>query len=187
MKLEELEGLCPPDVCRTLYTLALSVPSDQAIVEIGSFKGQSTCWLAAGGRDGRGACVWAVDPWDLRGNVTGRFGFADPRTRETFQRQVVDAGLADRITAIRAFSVKAAAAWEGPPIGLLYIDGDHSERAVRADWQSWSPHLAADAIVVFDDLDTPKNPGVRVVVDELAGVLPWERHAGRLAVGRMPA
>lgn len=182
-ELYDLEGLVPDEVCKTLYDLASVVPPDQAIVEIGSYKGKSTCFLAAGAQNGAGARVWAVDPWDLHGNVTGRFGFAEATTRQAFGRQIDAAGLRDRITAIRGFSVNVARKWSGPPIGLLYIDGDHREAAVRADWKAWKRHLAEGATVVFDDLDTPKNPGVRVVVDELAEVLGCEKRAGRLAIG----
>lgn len=39
---------------------------------------------------------------------------------------------------------------------------------------------------MFDDVDTTNNPGVRVVVDELAPFGPWEVVAGRLAVGHAP-
>lgn len=180
---DELEGLIPPEVAVALYELATEVPADLAIVEIGSYKGKSTCALAAGGRDGFGARVWAVDPWDLAGNPTGRFGFAESDTRKAFERQVAEQELGDRVTAIRGFSVAVAKKWSGPPIGLLYIDGDHSESAVRADFHAWCPHLAPGATVVFDDLDTPKNPGVRDVVDELAPILDCWKSAGRLAVG----
>lgn len=177
----------PPEVCRALYELAGYVPADQAIVEIGSYKGKSACWLGAGARAGYGAHVWAVDPWDLRGNVNGRFGFSQIETRVAFGRQVDVAGVRDQITAIRGFSVEVAASWHGPPVGLLYIDGDHAESAVRGDWSAWRPHLApGGATVVFDDLDTPRNPGVRVVVDELAPVLGCRKVAGRLAVGSYP-
>ena len=41
------------------------------------------------------------------------------------------------------------------PIGLLFIDGDHSEEGVRRDWNCWSPQLAADAAIAFDDSDWP--------------------------------
>jgi hypothetical protein len=183
VNLHELEGLVPEEVCNTLYDLASCVPPDQAIVEIGSYKGKSTCFLAAGAKNGLGARVWAVDPWDLNGNITGRFGFAEARTREMFRHQVEEAGLSDHITAIRGFSIAVAKTWDGPPIGLLYVDGDHREAAVRGDWNAWQPHLVEGATVVFDDLDTPKNPGVRVVVDELSEVLGCEKRAGRLAIG----
>jgi MMP 1-O-methyltransferase len=168
-KLDALEGLMNPGVGPALYQLAQQVPSDQAIVEVGSFKGKSTCYLACGSRDGHGAPVVAVDPWDLAGNVYGKHGFTRPVVRETFEAQLKKMRVRGRVLAKQAFSVDAAAVYDGPKIGLLFIDGDHTEAAVRADVEAWSPHLAAGHTIAFDDYDTKPNPGVKRVVWSLAG------------------
>lgn len=181
--LSELRGLIPDEVGEALYELAASVPADQAIVEIGSFKGKSTCYLAAGAKAGEGAKVWAVDPWDTPGNVTGRFGFAEASTREAFEAQLRSARVWSRVTPLQGFSLDVAVKWSGPPIGLLFVDGDHSEAAVRADFEAWKRHLAPGAVVAFDDLDTPKNPGVRRALEGLR--LSYEVRAERLAVVRV--
>jgi hypothetical protein len=183
MKPAELSGLITEEIGQTLQHLAAEVPGDQAIVEVGSFKGKSTCYLAAGGQAGEGAKVWAVDPWDTPGNVTGRFGFAEPSTREAFEAQVRAAQLWDCITPLQGFSIDIAARWSGPSIGLLYIDGDHSEAAVRADFDVWRPHFAPGATVVFDDLDVPRNPGVRAAIESLG--IEFHVEAERLAVHRV--
>lgn len=185
MLLSELEGLIPTEVGEALYEHASRVDPDFAIVEVGSYKGKSTCYLGAGARAGRGAHVWAVEPWDLPGNVTGRFGFAQEATKKAFFRQVKEMGLEDQITAIQAFGVDAASDWDGPRVGLLYIDGDHAAPSVRADFEAWRKHLAPAATVVFDDLDTKRNPGVRRVIDDLRrrGILRCTKQAGRLGVG----
>lgn len=178
----ELEGLMTPATLFELEGLARVVPAYRAIVEIGSYKGQSTCALARGALWGYNAHVWAIDPWDLPGNVTGRFGFADPSTRQAFNRQVELMGLGEQITAQRAFAVDAAREWQGPPVGLLYIDGDHAKASIVADFTAWERHLTPGATVVFDDLDTPRNPGVRRALEALN--LEWEVRAERLAVVR---
>jgi hypothetical protein len=167
MQLTDLRGLITTEVGEALRDLAAAVPADLAIVELGSFKGMSTAHLATGARDGHGAHVWAVDPWDLPGNVYGKHGYSAPIVRDEFERQLRAMRLWSRITPLRAFSVDAATDWTGPAIGLLYIDADHAEAAVRADVHAWTPHLAAGHTLAFDDLDTPRNPGVRVVVEEL--------------------
>lgn len=184
MNPDELEGLITAEVGDTLSIYAAQVPADQAIVEVGSYKGKSTCYLAAGAKSGAGAKVYAVDAWDTAGNVTGRFGFAEPSTREAFERQVRSARLWSRVVPLQGFSTDIAAEWSGPPVGLLFIDADHAEHNVRADFRAWEPHLAPGATVIFDDVDTARNPGVRVVVDEVADVLGCSVEVGRLAVGR---
>jgi hypothetical protein len=37
------------------------------------------------------------------------------------------------------------------PVGLLWIDGDHSYEGVRRDWEAWRRHLVDGALVAFDD------------------------------------
>lgn len=184
MKPEDLSGLIDADQGEVLRALAAAVPAGCAIVEVGSFKGKSTAFLADGARIGGGARVYAVDPWDLPGNPYGKHGFSAPEVREAFESQLKACRLWGRVSPVRAFSVDAAACYDGPPIGLLYIDGDHEEAAVRADVAAWSPHLAADHVIVFDDLDTKRNPGVRVVVDELADRYTVEKVAVRYGVLR---
>lgn len=187
--LAALIGLTSVAACERLADLAAQVPADQAVVEVGVFKGRSACYLAFGALHGKGARVWAIDPWDLPGkrrSSSKATPFSRTATRRKFRRQVRSVGLEDRITAVRAFSVDAAHDWQGPPVGLLHVDGDHRERAVRADWEAWRPHLATGAVVVFDDYnDRPEHAGVRAVVDSLVELRPVTHELGRLAVGRL--
>ena len=37
------------------------------------------------------------------------------------------------------------------PVDFLFIDGDHSYEGLRADWQAWKNHVAADGIVALHD------------------------------------
>lgn len=168
--LAELSGLVSHATGMALAALAAKCPPHQAIVELGSYKGKSAAYLAAGARAGRGAPVHAVDAWDLPGNTTGRHGYAEPGTYEAFCAQLRQVGLWAHVTPHRGWSVEVAAEWPGPEVGLLYIDAGHEEENVRADLEAWLPHLAArGATIAFDDYRTPRNPGVALVVDSL----PW--------------
>lgn len=185
-RIDALEGLVSPEVGLRLAELAAAVPVGRSIVEIGSFKGKSTSYLAAGAFFGGGAMVHAVDPWDLPGNAGGRFGFDNPETLEAFKRQIRLVDLVDRIIVHRNFSVDAARHWGRAgrnAIGLLFIDGSHTAKDVRADWLAWSPYLAHGAVVAFDDYRTPRNPGVAEVVDSLVGMSRWEYEPKPLAIG----
>lgn len=185
MNLSEVQGLITPDVGEALRDLAAQVPSNLAIVELGSYKGQSTAHLATGAKEGNDAQVYAVDPWDLPGNPYGKHGYSAPIVRDEFERQLRALRLWSRVTPIRGFSAEVARDWAGPKVGLLYIDADHAEASVRADVEAWRPHLADGHVLAFDDLDTPRNPGVRVVVDEMTAAGYWiEVRAERLAVLR---
>jgi predicted O-methyltransferase YrrM len=189
--LASLDGLISEGVGLRLMELAASVAAEQAIVEIGSFKGKSTCYLAEGSRQGSGTGVWAIDPWELPGNEPGRHRF--DQARPAFEEQVSRAGLRDWIIAIPAFSTVAAASWTrgtgGRPIGMLYIDGSHLYADVRADFEAWLPLLVDGGIIAFDDYRTPRNPGVERFVDELhAGdtLVGWDFFTPPLAIARKP-
>jgi len=196
--LAQVKGLTPSAVCEELCLLAGQVPADQAIVELGVYKGRSACYLAAGSLAGDGAHVWAIDPWDLPGDRRP-FGALKPRrrkhwveftTRETrlaAKRNVHRNGFREHVTLVRGFSVTEGERWDGPPVGLLYVDGDHRADAVRADFEAWRPHLAPDATVAFDDYAASHGEVIEavdaLVADcELAGL---EVLHGRLAVARL--
>lgn len=185
MTAADIRGLITDELGEQLHALAFDVAQGQAIVELGSFEGKSTAYLAAGALEaGRCVPVYAVDLWDDERNVSGKHHFTDPAHRERFIDNLVDAGLAGHVTAVQADTVEAAKRYDGAPVGLLYIDADHREAAVRQDLQAWRRHLAPGAVVAFDDYGTKKNPGVKRVVDRLR--LPTTVVAERLAVVRMP-
>lgn len=171
----QLEGLISHETGLRLAALAATVPKDQAIVEIGSYKGKSSCYLAKGAQLGKGAHVWCVEAWDTPGNVTGRFGFAEPSTRQAFDAQVKSVGLTSQITPVRGMSVAVAPTWDGRPIGMLYIDATHHYKEVKEDFLAWSLWIPAGGIVVFDDAHhtKPCNRGVGQFVDELRAGNEW--------------
>lgn len=194
--LASLPGHTKTAAGKILYELASAVPSDQAIVEIGVFKAKSACYLGAGAQAGNGAHVWAIDPWDLPGERypyhwkaerPSRHEFTKTETRLLATANVERCGLVDQITLVQGFGAKVGETWDGPRVGLIYIDGDHRARAIRADWKAWSPHFADGAIVAFDD-HVKTCPDVPKVVAELVAkglITRPEQRTRRLALGRV--
>lgn len=191
-ELEALEGLISAEVGELLHNQAAVVPASNAIVELGSYKGKSTAYLARGAIIGHGAPVFAVDAWSeevsaWRNRVLSRLPSA---TYREFLAQLDKAGVRDHVSAIQSLTALAADIWEHHYaeehlVGLLYIDGDHHFDAVLADYRAWRPHLADDALVVFDDYDQVNNPGVLAAVKALAEageIINVEKHAERLAL-----
>jgi predicted O-methyltransferase YrrM len=138
--------------------------SGGAVVEIGSFRGKSAVALALGlsenARPPELQVVYCVEPHEpFVGFYGGKFG---PEDRTEFYRTVLGTGLSDHIALISLPSVQAAKAWN-KPIGLLFIDGDHTLAAVRADITAWQPHLLPGARVIFDDAADPRAGPFAVV------------------------
>lgn len=195
-ELAELDGLISPRVGQLLYKHAALVRAGHSIVELGSYHGKSTCYLATGSATGNRARVYAVDAWSAevsawRSRVLERL---PSPSYATFAAQVDKAGVSDLVTSIRSITTLAADLYadahlypdlHGESVGLLYIDGDHAKEAAMADFRAWRPHLADGATVIFDDYESENNPGVAAAVaaliesNELASA---EKRATRLAV-----
>lgn len=146
-----------------LYNVAASIPSDQAIVELGVYQGGSLQHLDAGARDGHQAQVFGIDAWGLARSYTKNH----LRKAYGIQNRALAAAAAPNATLIRADTKGAAHAYGGPPIGLLVIDADHSYTNARADFHAWQHHLIPHAHVFWDDYWKGRFDGVIQCVDEL--------------------
>jgi len=87
----------------------------------------------------------------------------------------------DRLTLIEDYSWNVVGRWN-TPLDLLYIDGDHAYPAVLKDFELWTPHIKAGAILAMHDSrmsrpgGAPFHPGPSQVADALVYGRPdrWE-------------
>jgi predicted O-methyltransferase YrrM len=129
--LEDREGVC-------LYVLARRASRLGDVLEIGSYRGRSTWYLARGLEDAASPHrVIAVDP-HLEG------------TQRDFERHIAAGGLADRIDARVAFAHDLHEEVAGP-LGVLWIDGDHSYAGARQDFEDWFTKLATGGWLALHD------------------------------------
>jgi predicted O-methyltransferase YrrM len=150
-----------------LYRLARDDGARGAIVEIGSWMGLSTAWLAAGSKAAGREPVHAVDVFDGGAMLKDRDVVKNEGTTYHHFVEYLEAeGLFDHVIPIVAESAAAARAWNGGAIRLLFIDGDHRYEAVKQDIELWAPHVAVGGHVVFDDA-TVHYPGVVQLIAEL--------------------
>ena len=148
-----------------------------AVVEIGSFKGLSTCWLASGLRSVRSRTgadagkVFAIDHFtgSPEHQAGGKFEDAEivkhGSTLPLFRENIQKAGLTDLVEVVQAGSLEAVKTWSGAPIRLLFIDGDHSYEATRDDFAAWSKFVPVGGYTCFHDVNTWE--GVTRFVKEL--------------------
>ena len=144
---------------RALFDAAAAATGQGAIVEIGSWKGRSTTWLASGATLA-GRRIYAIDPH--------RGSREDPcaATLDEFLGNLSRSGLAHVVDPLIMTSEEAAACID-EPIELLFIDGDHSYEAVRRDAELWLPRLIGGGTVMFHDVATAAYTGPRRVVQEM--------------------
>lgn len=81
----------------------------------------------------------------------------------------------NRSTVVRAFSTDAALQFERHSIDFIFIDGDHSYQAVKADLNSWYDKVRPGGVIGGDDYATIW-PGVPQAVKEFFGTLQLPIH-----------
>lgn len=169
-------GMMPDDMHRLMLWCAAQLPfGDGHIVEIGSYKGGSSVYLA------KPMCL-NNDPYLLYcvDTFKGYGGHED--TLAEFHRNLARADVTGKVVAIQNTSEFAGKNWVNGPIRLLFIDALHTYEAVKQDFETWSPFLIPGGGLIFHDYNDI-NPGVKQFVDELilAGIIaPLEEANGML-------
>ncbi|GAA1363935.1 class I SAM-dependent methyltransferase [Streptomyces beijiangensis] len=159
---------------------ALGLP----LLEVGTYCGRSTVLLADAAR---GAGVSAITVDHHRGSEEQQPGWeyhdpsvVDPEvgqmdTLPTFRRTLFHAGLEDHVIAVVGRSPQVAKAWGGP-LGLVFIDGGHTDEHATADYEGWAPHVAPGGLLLIHDVFP--DP-----VDEWTGQAPYRVYLRALASG----
>jgi predicted O-methyltransferase YrrM len=134
-------GFVNRDEAVLLYNIAKTFAGRPAL-EIGCWRGWSTCHLGLGGVD-----LDVIDP-----------ALAEPEARAGIEAMLGCAGLTGRVRLHGAASpegVEALAAAGAGPWSLFFIDGDHVAPGPERDVEACLPNAAPDAAFVFHDLTSP--------------------------------
>ncbi|MEU9116125.1 class I SAM-dependent methyltransferase [Streptomyces sp. NPDC048483] len=158
---EAAKGFMPVDEGLALYAAAVEAAGlGMPLVEVGTYCGRSTILLADAARN---AGVVAVTVDHHRGSEEQQPGWeyhdatvVDPEvgrmdTLPTFRRTLHAAGLEEHVIAMVGRSPQAAAVWRAP-VGLVFIDGGHTDEHAGADYEGWAPHLAPGGLLVIHDV-----------------------------------
>ncbi|HEY4027870.1 MAG TPA: class I SAM-dependent methyltransferase [Candidatus Dormibacteraeota bacterium] len=152
-------GFMPESEGLALHDAGLRAGRLGPLLEIGSYCGQSAIYLGAAAR-ASGTVLFSVD--HHRGSEEQQPGqeYFDPRllgpdgridTLPTFRRALAATGLESVVIPVVGDSATVAAHW-GTPLGLVFIDGGHSEVAAQADYTGWCPFLRAGGLLVIHDV-----------------------------------
>ncbi|MET9529287.1 class I SAM-dependent methyltransferase [Streptomyces sp. NPDC006649] len=158
---EAAKGFMPADEGLALYDAAvLAAGLGLPLLEVGTYCGRSTLLIADAAR---AAGVPAITVDHHRGSEEQQPGWeyhdpsvVDPEvglmdTLPTFRRTLHRAGLEDHVIAMVGRSPQVARAWGGP-LGLVFIDGGHTDEHASGDYEGWAPHLADGGLLLVHDV-----------------------------------
>ncbi len=148
-------GMVSAESGKFLYTMCALQQTEGAVVEIGSWQGRSTSFLARAVAETGNGPFYAVD--HFKGNVgkenfyvVGSSDLSD--LRGNFEANMKRLGLWDSVELLDMPNSEAVEKIE-EQIRYLFIDGDHTKAGVEKDIELFVPKLAAGALVVFDDYE----------------------------------
>ena len=157
---EAARGFMPPGEGLALYRTAAQYAPVGPIAEIGTYCGKSTIYLAAAALEA-GQLVVTVD--HHHGSEENQAGWehhdaelVDPATGRMdtlpFFRSTLGAtGLEEHVIAVIGTSADVSRLWR-TPLGMLFIDGGHSEENVVTDYERWATWVAVGGALAFHDI-----------------------------------
>jgi predicted O-methyltransferase YrrM len=172
------KGFMPAAEGDALHVAALAAATavpGAPFVEVGSYCGRSTIWLAAAAR-AAGTVVFAVD--HHRGSEENQPGWEhhDPTvvdaevgamdTLPYFRRSLWEAGLERYAIAVVGSSPVVAAHWR-TPAALVFIDGGHGVEPARADYAGWARWVASGGALAIHDVFPDPADGGRPPYEEI--------------------
>ncbi|MET9494659.1 class I SAM-dependent methyltransferase [Streptomyces sp. NPDC006552] len=182
---ERAKGFMPRGEGLALYAAAVEAAAlGLPLLEVGTYCGRSTLLLADAAR---AAGVMALTVDHHRGSEEQQPGwdFHDPQTVDpvvglmdtlpAFRRTLHAAGLEEHVIALVGRSPQVARVWGGA-LGLVFVDGGHTDEHANADYEGWAPHVAEGGLLVIHDVFPVKH-------DEWTGQAPYRVYLRALESG----
>jgi MMP 1-O-methyltransferase len=156
---ERAPGFMPTSEGLALHLAAREALPRGPVLEIGTYCGKSTLFLAAAAREA-GGLVLTVD--HHRGSEEHQVGweFHDPTlvdgsgrldTLGHFRATLADSGLEAYVLAVVGRSADLARVWT-TPLGMVFIDGGHTDAAATTDFESWAHRVVRDGLLAIHDV-----------------------------------
>jgi predicted O-methyltransferase YrrM len=162
--IEPIHGWWQAESGRALYQLVKRL--DGNVLELGSWCGRSTAWIAAA-LEARGAgvsgTVDAVDTWEgspkepLHAELIG--ALPEGTTLQDLWRQNLEGlGVYHRAHGWKYTTTEAFGLFAGQTFEVLLIDADHTYESVKRDFELYSTLVPLGGYVVFDDVPSWHGP-----------------------------
>lgn len=165
--LTSVKGFLDEEEGRCLYDIALQAGPLGPCLEIGSYCGKSTLYLATACQKNN-SILYSID--HHRGSEEQQPGqeYFDPElldpqsggvdTFRAFRSTIERGGLEETVVPIVSRSEIAARLW-ATPLSLVFIDGGHSMAAACADYDAWAGHILPGGFLLIHDIFTDPAEG----------------------------
>jgi predicted O-methyltransferase YrrM len=157
---EAARGFMPAAEGLALYETAARYAGVGPIAEVGTYCGKSTIYLAAAA-SAAGQLVVTVDHHRGSEEIQPGWEHHDPELVDLatgrmdslpfFRATLAAAGLEEHVVAVVGTSADVSKLWR-TPLGMLFIDGGHSEASVATDYEGWAPWVAVGGALAFHDV-----------------------------------
>ena len=159
-----------------LFQLASDLPAGAQVIEVGSWMGASTCFIA-GGLKGSGAKLFAVDNFQGISTCGEDAAWYNRHFRnlglkstlEIFRENLSRLGFAGRCEPVVSDSLAAAGtlAPKRGTVDFIFIDGDHSYEACKSDIAAWAPLVKRGGVIAFHDFGSRADGVTRAIFEEI--------------------
>ncbi len=115
--------------------------------------------------------LWLVDAWQhFPEGYSDACNLPQQIQEERFQQVLKDFMDEKKVVVARALSVSAAAMFQPEIFDFIYLDANHSTKAVREDLEHWWPKLKPGGIIAGHDYQAGNGAGygVKQAVDNFA-------------------
>jgi predicted O-methyltransferase YrrM len=165
--LDSVKGFLDEEEGRCLYEMALEAGPLGPCLEIGSYCGKSTLYLATACQKSN-SILYSID--HHRGSEEQQPGeeycdpdLLDPQTGavdtfKVFRSTIERGGLEETVVPIVSRSEVAARLW-ATPLSLVFIDGGHSMEAASTDYNAWAGHILPGGFLLIHDIFTDPSEG----------------------------
>jgi glycosyltransferase involved in cell wall biosynthesis len=140
-------------------------PSGSKFVEVGSWKGMSSAFLAVEiANSNKDIDFYCVDTWE--GSVEHeQYGIDTSSLYDTFLNNM--SPLQKYYKAIRAQSLQAVKQFADKSLDFIFIDASHEYEDVKEDIIAWIPKLKEGGVIAGHDYINDDFPGVKKAVHEV--------------------
>lgn len=149
-----------------LFLYRKAVECKGHIIEIGSFQGKSTVFLALGARE-NGMKVFAIDPHKDTYLHEGKY----KDSSSDYFKNLLNYDVRFNVDSYLDFSYNVNEKFHDGVYSMLFIDGDHSYDSVKQDFELYFPKLRNGGLVCFHDYGNIHWEGVTKFVNETKPIL----------------